>query len=123
MLVHAQINSPFGCYDGNVYERYFARVKASNPHNPVPPCEWLSDDFQLPPGPDSGRHPCLADFERVIKPLIDRQPLELVDDVDSIELDDEIAEIKAERDENEKERQAAQQAKKAERTLQKPESA
>lgn len=33
-----QINSPFGCYDGNVYERYFARVKTSNPHNPVPPC-------------------------------------------------------------------------------------
>ncbi|GAA5973030.1 hypothetical protein JCM8115_005984 [Rhodotorula mucilaginosa] len=93
------INSPFGCYDGNVYERYFARVKASNPHNPVAPY-----------------------FERVIKPLIEREPLELVDDVDQIDLDGEIAEIQAEREQNEQERVAAKKAKRASKAIEKPES-
>lgn len=59
----------------------------------------------------------------MIKPLIEREPLELADDVGTISLDDEIAEIKAERDENEEERRAARKARKANRTVRKPESA
>ncbi|GAA6009547.1 hypothetical protein JCM10207_003821 [Rhodosporidiobolus poonsookiae] len=70
------INSPLGCYDGNIYERYFKRVRDSNPFEPV--------------------HPY---FDRLIKPLIEREPLELGDDADEMDLDDEIAELRAEREE------------------------
>lgn len=89
-----QINSPFGRYDGNVYESYYNQVKAANPHNPVAPY-----------------------FERVIRPLIEREPLELGDDADSMELDDEIAEIQAEREED---RAEADKADEAEKELKKP---
>ncbi|BGP26024.1 fatty-acyl coenzyme A oxidase [Rhodotorula toruloides] len=88
------INSPFGRYDGNVYESYYNQVKAANPHNPVAPY-----------------------FERVIRPLIEREPLELGDDADSMELDDEIAEIQAEREE---EKEEAEKAHEAEKELEKP---
>ena len=118
-----QINSPFGCYDGNVYERYFARVKASNPHNPVAPCKF---PFRMLGGCEAEKltsATTCADFERVIKPLIEREPLELVDDVDQIDLDGEIAEIQAERQQNEQERVAAKKAKRASKVIEKPESA
>ena len=67
-------------------------------------------------------NPPPADFERVIKPLIEREPLELVDDVDQIDLDGEIAEIQAEREQNEQERVAAMKAKRASKAIEKPES-
>ncbi|KAJ1675976.1 fatty-acyl coenzyme A oxidase [Spiromyces aspiralis] len=35
------INSPLGCYDGNVYERYFDLVRRNNPQKPVPYFESL----------------------------------------------------------------------------------
>ncbi|EMS19847.1 acyl-CoA oxidase [Rhodotorula toruloides NP11] len=88
------INSPFGRYDGNVYESYYNQVKAANPHSPVAPY-----------------------FERVIRPLIEREPLELGDDAESMELDDEIAEIQAEREE---EKGEAEKADEAEKELKKP---
>lgn len=72
----AQINSPLGVYSGDVYARYFALVKAANP-------------------PQPGAH---SYFETLIKPLLEREPLEL-DDADEMGLDDEIAEIRQERDE------------------------
>jgi len=75
------INSPLGCYDGNVYEKYFNRVKESNPFEPV--------------------HPY---FERIIKPLIEREPLELGDDAESMDLDEEIEEIIDEKEEELKEK-------------------
>ncbi|GAA5860517.1 hypothetical protein JCM8547_000328 [Rhodosporidiobolus lusitaniae] len=74
------INSPLGAYDGDVYEKYYNRVKESNPFEPV--------------------HPY---FDRLIKPLIEREPLELGDDVDEMDLDEEIAELRAEREEGAKE--------------------
>ncbi|GAA6022005.1 hypothetical protein JCM11491_005491 [Sporobolomyces phaffii] len=77
------INSPLGCYDGNVYEKYFNRVKESNPFEPV--------------------HPY---FERIIKPLIEREPLELGDDAESMDLDEEIGEIIEEKEEELKEKRA-----------------
>ncbi|GAA5822351.1 hypothetical protein JCM11251_006310 [Rhodosporidiobolus azoricus] len=70
------INSPLGCYDGDIYVRYFDRVKASNPFEAV--------------------HPY---FDRIIKPFIEREPLELGDDADSMDLDDEIGELHAEQSE------------------------
>lgn len=39
-----------------------------------------------------------ADFDRIIKPLLEREPLEL-DDAEEMELDDEIAEMRSEREE------------------------
>ena len=65
-----QINSPLGVRSGDVYKVYFDRVRASNPHESV--------------------HPY---FERIIKPLLEREPLEL-DDAADMDLDDEISEIK-----------------------------
>jgi acyl-CoA oxidase len=59
-----------------VYEAYYQRVKESNPFNPV--------------------HPY---FDRIIKPLIERENLELGDDADEMELDEEIKEFLAEREE------------------------
>ncbi|KAG0146108.1 hypothetical protein CROQUDRAFT_63131 [Cronartium quercuum f. sp. fusiforme G11] len=67
------INSPFGRYDGNVYTAYFNAVRAANPSPPV--------------------HPY---FDRLIKPLLTRQPLEM-EDAASIEVDEEIEEIQRER--------------------------
>lgn len=67
------VNSPLGVYSGDVYKTYFDQVRASNPHQPV--------------------HPY---FDRIIKPLLEREPL-VLDDVSEIELDDEIAEIAADR--------------------------
>ncbi|KAK4051733.1 fatty-acyl coenzyme A oxidase [Microbotryomycetes sp. JL221] len=81
------INSPLGVYNGDVYKVYFDRVKESNPHE--------------------SQHPY---FERVIKPLLEREPLEL-DDAEDMSLDDEIQEIQDERDEARKEAEEAKQAK------------
>lgn len=39
-----------------------------------------------------------ADFDRIIKPLLEREPLEL-DDAEEMDLDDEIDEMKEEREE------------------------
>ncbi|GAA5932222.1 hypothetical protein JCM1841_005155 [Sporobolomyces salmonicolor] len=91
------INSPLGCYDGDVYEKYFSRVRESNPFEPV--------------------HPY---FDRIIKPLIEREPLELGDDADAMDLDDEIGEIQAERDEA-GEQEAAEKTREAKRKLDRPE--
>jgi len=67
------INSPFGRYDGNVYSAYFNAVRAANPLPPV--------------------HPY---FDRLIKPLLTREPLEL-GDASEIGIDEEIEEILQER--------------------------
>ncbi|ORY83524.1 acyl-CoA dehydrogenase/oxidase C-terminal [Leucosporidium creatinivorum] len=83
------INSPLGVYSGDVYKVYFDRVRESNPHESV--------------------HPY---FDRIIKPLLEREPLEL-DDAEEMELDEEIAEMKSERDEAIKEAKAAKKALKA----------
>ncbi|GAA5960703.1 hypothetical protein JCM21900_000508 [Sporobolomyces salmonicolor] len=91
------INSPLGCYDGDVYEKYFNRVRESNPFEPV--------------------HPY---FDRIIKPLIEREPLELGDDADAMDLDDEIGEIQAERDEA-GQQAAAEKTHEAKRELDRPE--
>ncbi len=71
----SQINSPLGVYSGDVYKTYFDRVRAANPHEAV--------------------HPY---FDRLIKPLLERESLEL-DDADEMQLDDEIDEIRADREE------------------------
>ncbi|SCV73902.1 BQ2448_6332 [Microbotryum intermedium] len=77
------INSPLGVYSGDVYKVYFDRVRESNPHESV--------------------HPY---FERIIKPLLEREPLEIVD-ADDVGLDEEIDEIREEREEAKKEAEAA----------------
>lgn len=92
------INSPLGVSSGDVYkvrflavdyhrayrqlielflmtQVYFDRVRASNPHESV--------------------HPY---FDRLIKPLLEREALEL-DDAESMDLDEEINEIRTEREE------------------------
>ncbi|GAA5898215.1 hypothetical protein JCM6882_000105 [Rhodosporidiobolus microsporus] len=93
------INSPLGCYDGDVYERYFDRVRASNPFEPV--------------------HPY---FDRIIKPFIEREPLELGDDADSMDLDDEIGELRAEQKEAAEAaaKEGGTKAQKAKREVEKP---
>ncbi|GAA6033645.1 hypothetical protein JCM8097_004363 [Rhodosporidiobolus ruineniae] len=92
------INSPLGCYDGDIYEKYYQRVKDSNPFEMV--------------------HPY---FDRLIKPLIEREPLELGDDVDDMDLDDEIAELRAEREEQEDAKKGeAEKTEKVEKELRKP---
>ncbi|GAA5911899.1 hypothetical protein JCM8208_002850 [Rhodotorula glutinis] len=68
------LNSPLGRYDGDIYNHYFAHVQAANPHEPVAPY-----------------------FERVIKPLIEREDLGF-DDADEIDLDEELKEIQEERE-------------------------
>lgn len=68
------INSPLGRADGNVYKAYFELVRARNP-------------------PTGGRP---SYFEKLIKPLLEREPMAF-SDADSIELDDEIAEMIEER--------------------------
>lgn len=72
------INSPFGRYDGNVYEQYMAMIKRNNP--------------QLKP------HPY---FETLVKPLIGRRIPEPEDTHELMDLDAEIEEIQAERSEAE----------------------
>lgn len=47
-------------------------------------------------------HP--TDFERIIKPLIEREPLELGDDAESMDLDEEIGEIMEEKEEEAKQK-------------------
>ncbi|POV97505.1 hypothetical protein PSTT_15012 [Puccinia striiformis] len=66
-------HSPFGRYDGNVYSAYFNAVRAANPLPPV--------------------HPY---FDRLIKPLLTREPLEM-GDASEIGIDEEIEEIQQER--------------------------
>jgi len=69
------LNSPLGVKSGDVYKAYFERVRAANP--PLAP------------------HPY---FEKLIKPLLEREPTD-IGDADDIGIDEEIAEIKAEREE------------------------
>ncbi|KEI39451.1 uncharacterized protein L969DRAFT_48519, partial [Mixia osmundae IAM 14324] len=71
------VNSPFGRYDGDVYTSYFRQVRAANPPQPV--------------------HPY---FERLIKPLLERKEADY-EDFDEIGLDEEIDEIREEREEAE----------------------
>ncbi len=71
------INSPLGRYDGEIYEAYFNQVKASNP-----PLK---------------EHPY---FDRLIKPLLDRQPLDEEDVNEAMGLEDELAEMADERKES-----------------------
>lgn len=68
------INSPLGRADGDVYKAYFELVRARNP-------------------PTGGRP---SYFEKLIKPLLEREPLNFTDG-DQIEIDDEIAEMIEER--------------------------
>lgn len=64
------INSPLGKWDGSVYESYFAQVQAANP----PPKE----------------HPY---FNRLIKPILEREPMSLNDLGNEMDLDDEITDL------------------------------
>lgn len=73
------INSPLGRADGDVYKAYFELVRARNP-------------------PTGGRP---SYFEKLIKPLLEREPMQF-NDADSIELDDEIAEMIEERNSQDK---------------------
>lgn len=97
MLV-LQLNSPLGRYDGDIYNHYFAHVQAANPHEPVAPY-----------------------FERVIKPLIEREDLGF-DDADEIDLDEELKEIQEEREgdgEDDKEEEA-DKTEKVKQTIDEP---
>ncbi|GHJ85108.1 hypothetical protein NliqN6_1510 [Naganishia liquefaciens] len=68
------INSPLGRYDGDVYTAYFNHVRAANPPNK--------------------EHPY---FERLIKPLLNRKPLD-EEDVDAVMgFSEELAELERER--------------------------
>lgn len=69
------VNSPLGKWDGSVYESYFAQVQASNP---------------LPK-----EHPY---FARLIKPLLDRTNTGIEDPEAEMDLDEELKEMKLERD-------------------------
>lgn len=108
-----QINSPLGVYSGDVYKVYFDRVRESNPHESVHPCAF----FLLFPSSDPthrtepNQTPHNADFDRIIKPLLEREPLEL-DDADDMELDEEIGEIKQEREDAKAEAAEARKTKK-----------
>lgn len=76
------INSPLGKFDGSVYESYFAQVQASNPTPKV--------------------HPY---FDRLIKPLLERENALIEDTGAEMGLDEELEEMKAEREEAEKEKE------------------
>lgn len=65
-------------------------MRASNPHESVHPCTPLPLSSHTSPSTHSTPEP---DFERIIKPLLEREPLEL-DDAADMDLDDEISEIK-----------------------------
>ena len=69
------VNSPLGKWDGSVYESYFAQVQASNPPHKT--------------------HPY---FDRLIKPLLERQNTGIEDPENEMGLDDELKEMKAERE-------------------------
>jgi acyl-CoA oxidase len=66
------VNSPLGRADGNVYEHYFDQVKRSNPQGP---------------------HPY---FDRLIKPLIERQ-------MDNDDMEDEVAGLESEEEDDDEE--------------------
>lgn len=66
------INSPLGKWDGAIYESYFNRVRAQNP---------------LPK-----EHPY---FNRLIKPLLERENVTYEDPGEEMDLDDEITELAA----------------------------
>ncbi|ODN77299.1 acyl-CoA oxidase [Cryptococcus wingfieldii CBS 7118] len=70
------LNSPLGKYDGSVYESYFAQVQAANPTPKV--------------------HPY---FERLIRPLLERQNEEMQDPGSEMGLDEELGAFAAERKE------------------------
>lgn len=53
-----------------------------------------------------------TDFDRIIKPLLERDAL-VLDDAGDMELDDEIAEIKSDREEARAEAEAAVAARKS----------
>ena len=69
------INSPLGKWDGSVYESYFAQVQASNPPHK--------------------EHPY---FNRLIKPLLDRDATTIEDPGADMSLEEELQELRAEKD-------------------------
>jgi acyl-CoA oxidase len=73
------INSPLGRADGDIYNHYFNLVRQANPSQPVPPY-----------------------FEKLIKPLMERQPMPL-DDASDMDLDSEIEEMIEEREQGRQE--------------------
>lgn len=78
-----------------MYKVYFDKVRAANPHESVHPCmSFLSFVSQL----SLTSSFVFKDFDRLIKPLLEREALQL-DDAGEMELDDEIEEIKADREE------------------------
>ncbi|PWN52557.1 acyl-CoA oxidase [Violaceomyces palustris] len=77
------LNSPIGRYDGDIYREYFNMVRKNNP--------------QLK------GHPY---FEKLIKPFIFRETPEMEDYDEAIGIDDEIEEIKQDREEAEAEAKA-----------------
>ncbi|WWD19387.1 hypothetical protein CI109_103847 [Kwoniella shandongensis] len=70
------INSPLGKWDGSVYESYFAQVQAANP--------------------TPKEHPY---FNRLIKPLLDRQNEDMEDPGEAMALEEELKELEEERKE------------------------
>ncbi|KAJ9110296.1 hypothetical protein QFC19_001699 [Naganishia cerealis] len=68
------INSPLGRYDGDVYTAYFNHVRAANP--------------------PTKEHPY---FDRLIKPLLERKPLEEEDVDAAMGFSEELAELEKER--------------------------
>ncbi|ORY32176.1 acyl-coenzyme A oxidase I [Naematelia encephala] len=68
------VNSPLGRFDGSVYESYFAQVQASNP--------------------TPKEHPY---FNRLIKPLLERENTTYEDAEGAMGLDDELTEMAEER--------------------------
>ncbi|KAJ9117604.1 hypothetical protein QFC22_004454 [Naganishia vaughanmartiniae] len=68
------INSPLGRYDGDVYTAYFNHVRAANP--------------------PKKEHPY---FDRLIKPLLERKPLEEEDVDAAMGFSEELAELEKER--------------------------
>ncbi|KAJ9091546.1 hypothetical protein QFC21_007171 [Naganishia friedmannii] len=68
------INSPLGRYDGDVYTAYFNHVRAANP--------------------PTKQHPY---FDRLIKPLLERKPLEEEDVDAAMGFSEELAEMEKER--------------------------
>ena len=81
------LNSPIGRYDGDIYREYFRMVRRNNP--------------QLK------EHPY---FERLIRPFLERETAEYEDFDEAIGIDDEIEEIKQDREEAEAEAKAAAEA-------------
>ncbi|CCF50048.1 hypothetical protein NDA11_001290 [Ustilago hordei] len=77
------LNSPIGRYDGDIYREYFRMVRRNNP--------------QLK------EHPY---FERLIRPFIEGATSEIEDFDEAIGIDDEIEEIKQDREEAEAEAKA-----------------